>query len=227
MKKVISFCLWGSNKKYCYGAFKNAELAQRIYPDWKCWFYCRSDTDWQTLDLLRQFWNTKVILVDQLGSWTGMFDRFLPAIDPEIDVMISRDCDSRLSLREKAAVDEWINSSYGFHTMNDHPWHSVPILGGCWGIKRDTIPAFEFLMESWRKEDRYQTDQEFLTQIIWPKVQGNVLRHDDGFYTHLWGGKPFPLARNGLEFVGEIFDENDLPNREHRDILHNVLRKRK
>ena len=49
--------------------------------------------------------------------------------------MISRDADSRLSLREKEAVEKWINSDKDFHIMRDHPHHYYPILGGTWGFK--------------------------------------------------------------------------------------------
>ena len=43
MNKIISFLSGGDNPKYTVGAIKNAELAQEIYPDWKCRFYCASD----------------------------------------------------------------------------------------------------------------------------------------------------------------------------------------
>ena len=35
MVKVISFSLWGSEKKYTIGAIKNAELAKEVYPDFQ------------------------------------------------------------------------------------------------------------------------------------------------------------------------------------------------
>ena len=37
--KIISFCLWGDLPKYNVGAIRNAELAQKIYPDWICRFH--------------------------------------------------------------------------------------------------------------------------------------------------------------------------------------------
>lgn len=44
---------------------------------------------------------------------------------------ISRDTDSRLGLRESAAVDEWVKSGKMLHTMRDHPvGHTAPILAG-------------------------------------------------------------------------------------------------
>ena len=38
-KRVISFALYGSDRKYTYGAIKNVELAKLYYPGWICRFY--------------------------------------------------------------------------------------------------------------------------------------------------------------------------------------------
>jgi hypothetical protein len=122
--------------------------------------------------------------------------------------MLSRDCDSRLSLREKAAVDEWLESDKGFHTIHDHFHHSVPILGGLWGIKRGCLPVFDKLMSDWSAEDRWQTDQDFLAQEIWPRVQSDTLNHSE-FHTNIWPGIPIPVPRSGTEFIGATYDEND------------------
>ena len=52
----------------------------------------------------------------------GMVWRFFPALDPQVDVLLSRDLDSRVSAREAAAVEEWIESEVAsFHNMRDHP----------------------------------------------------------------------------------------------------------
>ena len=42
----------------------------------------------------------------------SMYDygRFLPLLDPLVSVMVSRDLDSRLTAREKAAVEDWLES---------------------------------------------------------------------------------------------------------------------
>ena len=37
---------------------------------------------------------------------------------------LMRNLDSRLSIREKLAVDEWVSSGKRFHVMRDHPSHS-------------------------------------------------------------------------------------------------------
>jgi hypothetical protein len=59
--------------------------------------------------------------------------RFLPLGDPTVDVFLSRDLDSSLSVRESAAVAEWEDSNFTFHAMRDHPYHTVALMGGMWG----------------------------------------------------------------------------------------------
>ena len=54
----------------------------------------------------------------------------------DVDVMISRDTDSRVSHREMIAVNKWLESDKGFHIMRDHPWHTTKILGGMWGCRK-------------------------------------------------------------------------------------------
>ncbi len=99
--KVISFSLWGKKPMYTIGALRNAEIAKEIFPDWQCWFYVGSSCPDEIVDKLREKDNTQVYLMDEEGSWNGMFWRFSPASDPNVDVVLSRDTDSRLSLREK------------------------------------------------------------------------------------------------------------------------------
>ncbi len=36
MAKIISLSVWGSKPQYSVGAIKNIELAEKIFPDWKC-----------------------------------------------------------------------------------------------------------------------------------------------------------------------------------------------
>jgi hypothetical protein len=57
----------------------------------------------------------------------------LSTLDPEVELFVSRDLDSRFSAREEAAVAEWVESVRALHAMGDHPWHPVPMLGGGWG----------------------------------------------------------------------------------------------
>ena len=77
----------------------------------------------------------------QLGDLSGMFGmvwRFLPLLDPSVEVVVSRDLDSRLTTREQAAVEDWLETGLTFHVMRDNPHHGTEILGGMWGARLDT-----------------------------------------------------------------------------------------
>jgi hypothetical protein len=210
MKKVISFSLWGNNPKYTIGAIKNAELALKIYPDWICRYYIGKTTPIEIIEKLISFKNTEIKIMNDSGNWSGMFWRFYAAVDPEVDVMISRDTDSRLSEREKTAVDNWMDSDKGFHIMRDHPYHRTEILGGMFGVKKNTINNLYDLLENYNKGDFWQVDQNFLREKVYPLVYNNSIVHDPFFEK-----KPFPCNRLNKEFVGEIYDENENRNQEH------------
>ena len=109
--------------------------------------------------------------MDEDGDWTGMFWRFYPASEDEVDVMISRDTDSRLSLREKYAIDEWLSSEKDFHIMRDHPFHKFPVLGGMWGVKAGILPDMTQMINQFAQEDKYGTDYEFFAQVVVPHIQ--------------------------------------------------------
>lgn len=225
MVKVISFCLWGNSPKYNVGAIKNAQLAKELYPDWKCVFYYSRIDAPSAIPQLGLMDNVGLNPVDKPGTWALMLDRFQAIIHSTVDVMIVRDCDSRLSQREKYAVDEWLESDRLFHTMHDHPYHTVPILGGMWGIKKGLFSELGRHAEEWSKthESRWQVDQDFLTDVVWPIVKNDTLNHDQ-FFRHLWGGTTFPSPRSGLEFVGQVFDENDITVAEHQTALFKHLK---
>ena len=220
-KKIISFSLWGNDPKYCLGAIENARLAAEIYPDWICRFYTNADVSVETLGTLANFDNVELCdMPSTCEGWKGMFARFFAVED---DVMISRDCDSRLSWREKEAVDEWLESDKGFHVIRDHPWHTSVIMGGMWGCRNNALPEFLDLMLSWDREDRWQTDQEFLETEIWPLITGDVMIHDS-FYQHipfltLGIAKDFPTPCINGCFVGQAFEADGSVDQEHVKML--------
>jgi hypothetical protein len=145
--------------------------------------------------------------MDEDGDWTGMFWRFLACKDG--DVMISRDTDSRLSLREKLAVDEWLKSDKDFHIMRDHPYHAMEILGGMWGCRNGILNDIESEIIKYNKGNFWQVDQNFLKEKIYPKILKNCFVHDSFFKIEV-NSKQFPSERINKEFVGDVFDKNNI-----------------
>ena len=215
MKKVISFSLWGNEPKYTIGAIKNADLAKEIYPGWVCRFYLGKSVPIKVIEELANRENTEICIMNEPGNWTGMFWRFYPASESDVDVMISRDTDSRLNMREKAAVDEWLESDKSFHIMRDHPYHATEILGGMWGVRGQVLLNMKQLIHQYTKGDFWQVDQNFLKEKIYPVIMNNVHVHDEFFEK-----KPYPASRKKNRFVGQAFDEDDnLLHPEHTEML--------
>jgi hypothetical protein len=208
--RYISYSLWGDNELYNIGIVKNAEQVPEIYPGWQMIVYHDNSVPTETLNILENL-NVKLVNVD--GHTHGMFWRFFASDLVDCEYAIFRDGDSRLSIREKMAVDEWIESGKTIHVMRDHPAHQIPygnnglgILGGMWGIKGNTIPMKDSIENfSKNKTMGYGIDQTFLKTIY------NVFANDRCTHDDFFEKKPFPIQRKNGRFIGERMDVNDNP----------------
>ena len=212
--KVISFSLWGSNPKYTIGALRNAELATEIYPGWICKFFVGMDVPEDIVRRLEDFNNTIVVKKESESNWESMFWRFDTAYDNTISASIFRDTDSRLSYREKYAVDEWLDSDKTFHIMRDHPYHRFPILGGMWGYRNNNIYPMRELLQGFEKQNKYGTDYEFFITKLYPLIGDDKVVHDP-FFDKI----DFPKPRIGTEFVGDVFDSNEHRHPEYHKLI--------
>jgi hypothetical protein len=224
-KNIISFSIWGNNPLYWQGAVQNAKLVPEIYgDDWGCKFYYDNQVPQKCIDRLIALDAEVECMGGVDTSWEGGFWKHRAALMDGVERIIVRDADSRLSLREKMAVSQWVASGKSFHIMRDHPYHSVPILGGTWGATKDVALKIVALFQGWQYDwtDK-QVDQVFLQQKVWPIIANQCFIHDEISPMRNIQCLPFPTKRNGLEFIGEIFDENNQPNLEHRAILRKVI----
>lgn len=195
---------------YYEGMLRNAELALTVYPGWEVWCYVGPEVSVEyrnkliarggkVIDAATEF--AKLFLARRINH-TGMFWRFMPPRNSKVECMISRDADSRLNVREKAAVDAWLASDKKYHVMRDHPNHKRRVmLGGMWGVKGhfDVLHHLQGVKLSGRKGE----DQEFLRARIWTNARQSCLEH--GFY-----GQPFPAHPPYKGFVGQRYTEADV-----------------
>lgn len=216
-KKIVSFSLWGNSPKYTIGAIRNAELINEIYPGWIARFYCGTSVPLEVIQQLKDR-GSEIIDMKTPGDWTGMFWRFEAICDHDVDIMISRDTDSRLTRREAAAVDIWLKSDKNFHIMRDHPAHNTVILGGMWGARKPILQDMKALIDAYVKQSYWQIDQQFLRNIVWPRVMNDSIVHDP-FFQKI----EFPTIRNGLEFVGQVWNENEETVEEHLQELKKYI----
>jgi hypothetical protein len=223
MKKVISFCIYGNQLMYTEGILKNLELAKIIYPDWVVYVYYNNTVPIEMIEKYKLFDNCE--LFDMTGfSGPGVLWRFLPK--DGVERFISRDGDSRLSMREKNAVDDWILSGKSLHIMRDHPHHGYPIYAGLFGLvvsenlnlKDDVL---EFVGPNNNQLFNKYADTPFLDKYVYNKyvVNGDMICHDSCYTTFPYS-KPFPTKMEDHRFVGEIYDGNNNRSHQYSDWLN-------
>jgi hypothetical protein len=237
-KNVIAYSLWGDKPIYWYGALKNIELANKYYPGWISRFYIDKNCRKELIETIKGK-DVEVFLVDpnsmnntsnwQTHSFQGMFWRFWASEGEDVDVFLSRDCDSRISEREVSAVNEWLSSNKSFHIMRDHPYHTTPILGGMWGCRGGImrkIKLSERILQ-WTSQSNgnynFGVDQDFLARVIYPIVVNYSMEHSE--FNLGFGGeiRPFPTIRKDYEYVGDVFDENEDRHPEYWKIIKNII----
>lgn len=216
--KYLSFSLWGDNPIYNVGVIRNGELFPEIYPGWKMVVYYDHTVPIETIKRLNEL-NVETIEMNE--KYYGWFWRFLISDRLDCEYAIFRDCDSRISLRERLSVDEWINSGKLIHVMRDHPAHRIPygcnsigMLAGMWGIKGGIIDMSKLVIGYCDgKPNKYGIDQSFLMKIY------NAYRNDIHTNDDFFSDNPFPIKRENGRFVGERIDINDQPLTDDYKIL--------
>lgn len=211
MKNIVAFSLWGDHPMYWLGALQNIELVDKFYPGFISRFYIDKSSRTDLIESIKEK-NVEVVLVDSKDSFHGMFWRFFASEELDVNIFLSRDCDSRISEREVEAVKEWLNSDKDFHIMRDHPYHTVPILGGMWGCRNGLMRKIELsrLINEWTNFERKGVDQDFLANRVYPLIYKTAFEHSEfnlRFYNDI---KSFPTLRENFEFVGDVFDENNV-----------------
>lgn len=223
MKNLICFSLWGNIPMYTQGLIENIKLQKSVYPDWKCRVYIDKNIDPLYLENLK-IYDIEILERGPTISCAGAFWRYESIFSDNADVenIIFRDADSRLSNREKYAVNDWLNSDMAVHIMRDWPGHIWNIMGGMWGINLKKVTP-DFI--EWFKTEYYKYmldpscyiyggDENFLKTLVWDKIKDNQLTHISSFkFSSLIKNKNekvFPTAwENEYDFVGNKYDENN------------------
>lgn len=210
MENIISYSLYGGGNIYHHGAIRNAQTIKYFFPEFVARFYVGDSIPSELCESLKSL-SAEVIRIHGPETSRAMLWRFLPAQE-NINIFLSRDCDCRFSEREVVAVREWMASKKTFHIMRDHPYHGVPILGGLWGCKGNSLaPWIRKIFDYKINDANHGIDQDFLADIIYPHVKKDSYIHDSFFMFELITHK-FSIKRQDNHFVGEAFNENDISN---------------
>lgn len=209
MKHLISYSLYGTNPKYLVGAIKNAILSQR-YPDFDVRFYVSEAVPYWVKSTLLLFKNVEVVPMLGDGAAAGMFWRFYALADLNYDYVLVRDCDARINAREISMHYEFVESGKSFHIIKDHPTgHNYVISGGMFAAKRHTFNDIHKLIDAWDPKPSYGNDIVFLERMVWPRISGDCLIHDE-YYNTPGSIKSKVKKKHTLDMVGAALNEDDL-----------------
>ena len=147
---MISYCYFGSDASNIEGAYANTKFAPQIFPEWIVRIYYDDTFPSKAIERIRSDNVQLVKITTKKPSKPKEIWNMFVASDPCLDWYLIRNIDSRLTAREKAAVDQWIDSGKRFHIMRDHPFHvnhSVP--NGMWGGTKYAVPDMMSLIHTY------------------------------------------------------------------------------
>ena len=215
--------MWGCDPLYTHGAIHNCRLAEELLPEWDVWIYHNETVPAEILNQLTLN-NVKLIAIPGIDtSCLNMMWRLYPSMLSEVDAFISRDLDSRLTIRETKLINEWIESPYELHLMRDHAYHRMAIMGGMFGLKRGYL--MEIMSSTMQKyiagdpilssdeinalksNNMYQFDEILLQNIIYPISDNRKI-------THVSAGKLYETdiiidQPSGNQFIGNKYDPHN------------------
>lgn len=190
--KVISYSLFGDInsfefKFYARGLYFNARMNKLIYPEWMTVVHVSesvSDKHEKFLDELESQFNLRIFLRSKdTPLCEAMLWRMQPIWYEGTTHVLCRDADAITTYKEAQAVQEWVDSGLGFHSITDNQSHTLPMMGGLIGVKVDhfkqTFPeynTFEKLVANFDLS-KHGSDQDLLMKRIYPKAKDNLMGH--------------------------------------------------
>lgn len=162
--------------------YKNIELIEQYFPDWYIYIWIGEGVPDDIVHDLGE--NEKVIILQTHQSGLiNMSYRFFSIDEPAVEVMCVRDADSRVNERDKACIDDFINSDKLFHIIRDHPNHHHSIMGGMWGIKSGMLnEKLRYAFDEWKQHHtatEFWNDMDFLRSFFYPRCLPVSMIHDE------------------------------------------------
>lgn len=226
---AFSFCLYGPpNPKYYNGLLQNLELISNHFPGWVVYVYTGADVPPSFVEQLIQK-NVRVRPIQRTGHTMSLY-RFLAIDEPDIDVVMVRDADSRVHHRDRWAIRDFLESTYRSHAIRDHPYHTTHILAGLLGLKKGSyLPSMSTLLQPYLdRTGVFGIDQTFLSEVLYPILKERLLVHTSQSYrysreeTHA----PFPWAFTDACYCGRVEgDQTIRPPQRGLPILQRIFRR--
>jgi len=232
MVNAFSFCLYGpENPKYYTGLLENIFLAGKYFPDWKVYVYYGPDVSDSIIAHLRACTSVELRETHVTGP-INMIHRFYAIDEPQVDLMMVRDADSRIHWKDRWAIRQFAEQpQYVAHTIRDHIEHTADMMGGLWGLRKSSglnmHAEYAAYKEDTERGHRHAHDQNFLSDVIYPKVISRILVHYSNGRIKL-GEKAafeFPFEWSNANYCGRIegdFYDSPQPREKRQSILPEV-----
>lgn len=143
--------------------------------------------DWKIIKAWQASGFINITKVNDTVDYTkSMLWRLIPLWDQSVDYVFCRDLDSLPIVKDRQCCVDFINSNLSIHGINDNPAHSIPLMGGMVGFKRQNIADFiksnlnEFISfigfqnTDWRIHGK---DQDFLNSAFWSRFRHETMIH--------------------------------------------------
>lgn len=177
--KLISYTVFGEENWYKNGLIHNIEIARTLFSDWTVRVYLSDKIEKQFIEKVSKYKNVDLVIKKEKYPFEGLLWRMLP-MQENHEAVIVRDVDTRLFLRDKNLVDDWIASDFKYHICRDNPGSYNVILGGLWGGKKSKLDL-EKNFHTWRedyiknKNSFYLWDIDFLRRYVYPVIRKNLV----------------------------------------------------
>jgi len=204
---IFCFCIYGTNAKYTQGLIENLKLIQILFPTFHTVIHYATDVPETYLTQYRSFPNTTLELItteipmmSRILCWKANHTYFM------------RDADSRVTIRDAACINAFLESKKQAHVIRDHYYHKTRIMGGTFGIR---VPDWDIqaMWDTWKQPGLplYGTDEKFLQEVIYPRIKHDMLLHTNIVAYQDETPTLLPVEQTSdTDFVGNVYDPHPM-----------------
>jgi len=209
MRITFSFSLYGDNRKYSDPLFTNIEVIKSNFNIFEIYIYFDNSVPSSVVnELKKRGANLLQMKANYNTAAEKMSWRYNPILNNINDCCIIRDADSIITDREIELIKEWLNTSYNFHIIRDHPLHNMPIMGGLFAVKKGLFDNFKKIYDT--KFTKYISldyngDQLFLAHEIYPLVVNESLIQTSCFSFMFEKVLFIKKAKNPANYIGSVY----------------------
>jgi protein O-GlcNAc transferase len=223
MVNVFSFTLFnGYTDKYYKGLLENLDLIKTHFPSWFAYVYIGNNVSEDFVEKLRGIQFVRVRMTGKVG-FINTVDRFYAIDEPDVELMMVRDTDSRIHWKDRWAIRDFLaRRVYGAHVIRDHEQHGMYMLAGLWGIRKEVLIkqqlSMKRLFDEWtpvigNSGDQsdplgFGVDQNFLACEIYKRIVTTLLVHNGAnrsyIYSNYEKSVKFPFVWTNDIYCGRV-----------------------